>query len=120
MTGVPILAALAAELPATREDYVAIHADVREARGFVDAVRAMDGRPKHAWSAEDAKRARTGHYDAHEGGGWRECTGSIPVAASTARDDAALEEQAAHRRALMREVHEAGEAMVAYAEAHGG
>jgi hypothetical protein len=105
----PILAALAAELPATRE-----------ARACVDEIRAMDGRPKHAWSAADARMARTGHYNAHEGRGWRPCTGSIPVAASAARDDAALAEQAAHRKTLLKEIHEAGEAMVAYAEAHGG
>jgi hypothetical protein len=116
----PILAALAAELPATREDDVAIHAYVREARGFVDKVRAMDGTPKHAWTDADARMASTGHYDAHEGGGWQPCTGSIPVAASTARDDAAREEQAAHRAAVVQRIHDTGEALIAYAEAHGG
>ena len=107
MTG--ILAALAAELPATRE-----------ARACVDEICAMDGTPKHAWSAADADCARNGWYNAREGSGWQPCAGSIPVAASTARDDAARLEQRQHRAEVMREVHEAGEAMVAYAEAHGG
>jgi hypothetical protein len=107
MTG--IIAALAAELPATRE-----------ARACVDEIRAMDGTPKHAWTDADAQRARTGHYNAHEGSGWQPCTGSIPVAASTARDDAARLEQRQHRAEVMHRIHDTGEALIAYAEAHGG
>ena len=87
MTG--ILAALAAELPATRE-----------ARACVDEIRAMDGRPKLAWSAEDARMARTGHYDAHEGGGWQPCVDTVSVAESTARDARVKQEQAQHAASM--------------------
>ncbi len=86
MTGVPIIAALAAELPATREDDVAIHAYVKGRRA--------------AWSAEDARLARTGHYDAHEGGGWQPCVDTVSVAETSARDARAKQEQAQHAASL--------------------
>jgi len=74
----------------------------------------------HAWSAEDAKKARGGWYDARTGDGWQRCTRFIPVDATEARDKAAREEQAAHRAEVMHRIHDTGEALIAYAEAHGG
>jgi len=40
----------------------------------------------HAWSAEDAKRARTGHYNACDGKGWQKCEGSLPATHTEDRD----------------------------------
>ncbi len=73
-----------------------------------------------AWSAEDATRARTGHYNAHDGKGWQRCDGSLPATHTDARDRAAREEQAAHRASVIKRIHEAGSALVQYAQAHGG
>jgi len=56
--------------------------------------------PKHAWTAKDARMARTGHYDAHEGGGWQPCVDTVSVAESTARDARVKQEQAQHAASL--------------------
>ncbi len=81
---------------------------------------SLKARKLHAWSAEDAHLARTGHYNSHEGRGWKKCTDSIPVDATDARDKAAREEQRQHRAEVMHRIHDTGEALIAYAEAPGG